>query len=70
MVDLEANKRNAISFYQTAYLGNPRKAVEEYVGEKYIQHNPRVKNGKEGFIEYFKKRQRNIQKRVLILSER
>ena len=55
MFDLEANKRNAISFYQTAYLGNPRKAVEEYVGEKYIQHNPLVKNGKEGFIEYFEK---------------
>jgi len=51
--DLEANKRNAISFYQTAYLGNPRKAVEEYVGEEYIQHIPLVVNVKEAFIEYF-----------------
>ena len=52
-VDLKANKHNAISFYRTAYLGDPRKAVELYVGEEYIQHNPLVRNGKEGFIEYF-----------------
>ena len=51
--DLEANKQNAVSFYKTAYLGNPRKAVEQYVGEEYIQHNPIARNGKEGFIEYF-----------------
>lgn len=51
--DLEANKRNAIEFYRTAYLGNPNKAVEDYVGTEYIQHNPEVANGKQGFIEYF-----------------
>ena len=51
--DLEADKQNAVSFYKTAYLGNPRKAVEQYVGEEYIQHNPIARNGKEGFIEYF-----------------
>ena len=51
--DLEANKRNAIQFYRTAYLGNPNKAVEDYVGAEYIQHNPAVANGKQGFIEYF-----------------
>jgi len=53
--DLEANKQNAISFYQTAYLGYPRKAVEEYIGEEYIQHNPSVGNGKEALIEYFER---------------
>ncbi len=40
--DLEANKRNAIVFYRTAYLGDPRAAVEQYVGDRYIQHNPDV----------------------------
>ena len=55
--DLQANKRNAIAFYKTAYFGNPSEAVEKYVGEHYIQHNPGVRNGKEGFIEYFTKMQ-------------
>lgn len=52
-LDVEANKKHAIAFYRTAYLGNPRKAVEQYVGEDYIQHNPNVANGKQGFIDYF-----------------
>ncbi len=51
--NLEINKQNAIAFYKTAYNGEPRKAVEQYVGDEYIQHNPDVKDGKEGFIEYF-----------------
>jgi hypothetical protein len=34
--DLIANKNNAIAFYQTAYLGNPRAAVDQYVGAEYI----------------------------------
>ena len=53
--DIEANKRNAIEFYRMAYLGDPVEAVKRYVGDVYIQHNPKVKNGKEGFIEYFEK---------------
>jgi len=57
--DLEANKRNAVAFYRTAYLGNPREAVEKYVGAEYIQHNPEVADGKEGFIAYFEAMQRD-----------
>ena len=52
---LGQNKENAIAFYRTAYEGNPRKAVEQFVGEEYIQHNPLVGNGKEPFIAYFEK---------------
>ena len=44
---------NAISFYRMAFEGKPRKAVERYVGDEYIQHNPSVRDGKEGFINYF-----------------
>jgi len=51
--DLEANKENAIAFYRTAYLGEPSKAVEKYVGSNYIQHNPAVGDGKQAFIDYF-----------------
>ncbi|MCZ2721575.1 nuclear transport factor 2 family protein [Marinomonas sp. 15G1-11] len=51
--DLQLNKENAVAFYRTAYLGNPSKAVEMYVGEEYIQHNPVVGDGKRAFIDYF-----------------
>ena len=51
--DLELNKKNAIAFYHTAYLGEASKAVEDYVGSEYIQHNPLVADGKQAFIDYF-----------------
>ena len=50
---IEAKKQNAIAFYRTAFLGDPVKAVERYVGSEYIQHNPLVGNGKQAFIDYF-----------------
>jgi predicted SnoaL-like aldol condensation-catalyzing enzyme len=52
---IERNRQNAITFYKTAYEGEPRKAVEQYVGDDYIQHNPLVGDGKEPFIIYFEK---------------
>ena len=53
--DLEKNKKNAIAFYKMAYEGNPSKAVELYVGDVYIQHNPLVGDGKQPFIDYFER---------------
>ena len=53
--NLNQNKKNAISFYKMAYDGEPRKAVELYVGADYIQHNPLVGDGKEPVIAYFEK---------------
>jgi len=54
-MSLEENKKNAIAFYKTAYLGNPKKAIEDYVGNEYIQHNPEVADGTKGFIDYFER---------------
>lgn len=54
-MNLEQNKKNAIAFYKTAYEGNPKKAIELYVGDDYIQHNPDVANGTQGFIDYFER---------------
>lgn len=51
--NLKLNKENAIAFYRTAYLGEPSKAIEMYVGSEYIQHNPAVGDGKQAFIDYF-----------------
>ncbi len=51
--DLQANKKAAIEFYRMAYMGDPARAVELYVGADYIQHNPLVGDGKQPFIDYF-----------------
>ncbi|AKA34834.1 ester cyclase [Flagellimonas lutaonensis] len=64
-MDLEKNKENAIAFYKTAYEGNPKKAVELYVGSSYIQHNPDVADGTEGFIDYFERMQKEYPKKSI-----
>jgi predicted SnoaL-like aldol condensation-catalyzing enzyme len=56
-METELNKENAIAFYKMAYLGKPAKAVELYVGKEYIQHNPDVADGTQGFIDYFERMQ-------------
>ena len=56
-MNLEENKKNAIAFYKMAYEGNPQKAIKDYVGSEYIQHNPDVADGTPGFIKYFERMQ-------------
>jgi len=56
-MSLEKNKENAIAFYKMAYEGNPKLAVQTYVGDQYIQHNPDVADGLDGFITYFERMQ-------------
>ena len=56
-MDIASDKENAIAFYKMAYLGNPQKAVDLYVGDEYIQHNPDVADGLQGFIDYFDRMQ-------------
>ena len=54
--NLEHNKANAKAFYDMMFNQcKPREAVEHYVGDEYIQHNPHVGDGKRAFIEYFEK---------------
>jgi predicted SnoaL-like aldol condensation-catalyzing enzyme len=51
----EENKRNAMGFYDLMFNQcQPAEAVEKYVGDVYIQHNPVVADGKEAFIAYFR----------------
>lgn len=65
MSNLASNKHHAIAFYKTAYEGDPKEAVRLYVGDQYIQHNPSVSNGTQGFIEYFERMQREYPKKSI-----
>lgn len=56
MPDLERNKQNVKAFYEMMFNDcQPRAAIEAYVGDEYIQHNPHVASGKAGFIAYFER---------------
>ncbi len=60
MSRLERNKTAAKEFYALMFNDcNPREAVNQYVGEEYIQHNPDVGDGKEAFISYFERMARD-----------
>ena len=50
----EHNKQTAIAFYELMFNDyQPAEALTRYVGEEYIQHNPHVADGKQGFLDYF-----------------
>jgi predicted SnoaL-like aldol condensation-catalyzing enzyme len=51
---VEQNKKNAVAFYDLIFNQcKPGEAIEQYVGDVYIQHNPHVSDGKDAFVSYF-----------------
>jgi predicted SnoaL-like aldol condensation-catalyzing enzyme len=54
MSELETNKRVVVDYYQTAFGGDPEKAVSDHFEDRYIQHNPDAADGPEAFIGYVK----------------
>jgi len=53
---LERNKQAAMGFYDLMFNQcRPVEAIQRYVGDVYIQHNPHVADGKQPFIDYFER---------------
>ena len=65
----ERNKRAAETFYDLFFnQGKPAEAVERFAGETYIQHNPTIVDGKQGFIDYFVEAAKNYPQRRVYLK--
>ena len=54
MTNEEQNKTIVVDYYQTAFNGNPEKAVADHFGDRYVQHNPQAEDGPEAFIGFVK----------------
>lgn len=49
------NKKLVQQFIKMFFVNGKIEKIPEYIVEDYIQHNPRVETGHEGFINFFKK---------------
>lgn len=62
MSNTEFNRKIIESYFADICSGNEeilKKAVDKYADDNFIQHNPNMKNGKAGLVEYAKKLRAN-----------
>ena len=52
---LEANKRLVYDFFRVILVAWQVDQVDRYLSDEYIQHNPNVKTGKKGFLDFLNK---------------
>ena len=49
---LEANKHTVLAFYDAAINRTDFAVASAFIGDRYVQHNPRIADGLEGFKEF------------------
>jgi steroid delta-isomerase-like uncharacterized protein len=54
------NKRVVEEFYNDVFIRHDLSGLDAYMRDDYIQHNPDVKQGKAGFVEFFEETFRAI----------
>jgi predicted SnoaL-like aldol condensation-catalyzing enzyme len=52
---LAKNKKIVYDFWREVLEGGHLELAEKYMKESYIQHNPNVPTGRQGFIDFFSK---------------
>lgn len=69
MANPDTNTQNAIAFYEMMFNAcEPEKAIALFVGAEYIQHNPHVQSGKQGFVDYFNRMAREYPGKKVIVK--
>jgi predicted SnoaL-like aldol condensation-catalyzing enzyme len=53
-MDTEKNKKIVREFYDTVFRKRDLSAVDRFMRDDYLQHNPDTRQGKAGFIEFHK----------------
>ena len=48
---IEANKKLVLEFYDLTFNKRDLSSVDKYLDKNYIQHNPQVPTGREGFVK-------------------
>lgn len=54
-LSLAKNKKVVYDFWREVLEGGHLELAEKYMKESYIQHNPNVPTGRQGFIDFFSK---------------
>jgi predicted SnoaL-like aldol condensation-catalyzing enzyme len=49
----ESNKQVVLDFFKVVFDQKNAQAATDYLAEDYVQHNPNVPTGRDGFLQYF-----------------
>lgn len=61
----ELNKSIVISFYNEVLIQRNEKAIDNYIDDKYIQHNPNIPNGKQALKNFIANVPSNTQGKIV-----